>query len=214
MITLEIKYENLDGDLVTEKHDFHMRRKDLIRLQMKHEEGYQARIEEIVDSRNGDRIMEEFDMLIGLTVGKRVGDKFNRSEEYTREFLDSDVGSEFFVKLVTDAGYAAEWFNNVVPKKLLEETQQEADKLKADGKTADDTTEPKILPTAPPMLETSTDEDTAGSPEDTRTFEQYTRQELVEMPDEQYYKLLGTDQIRKMSKLQQSITMQRLNQAS
>lgn len=207
MIAIDIEFEDLDGNTAVHKQDFHLNKKDLLRLQVMHEDGYGAYVQQELDSRDGDRIIAAFDHLLGLTVGVRSADgrKFERSEEYKKNFLESEYGSEFWVKLVTDAEYAGWWFQNVVPKKLLEETQKQVE-----GLSPEERANVVELPTAPPVLEPSTDEDTAGTPEDTRTFDQHTREELVAMDDVRFYKLVGTDKIQKMNKVQQSIMMQRL----
>ena len=133
MLKLPITYEDLDGNKVTEDFYFNVSKVELAKMVMEHgfvvgEEkqsatGVELYLQSIVDSRDGQFIMDEFEKIVKLSYGVRSenGKRFVKNDDVWLDFFQSDAYTVFFMKLVTDATFAAEFVNGIIPKDLQED---------------------------------------------------------------------------------------------
>lgn len=141
MLKKVITYKDLDGNPVTEEYHFHMMESDFIDLDFKYEDKGGLRnyltslIKTIQDSENPPkRPMYEFlKDLIALSVGKRVGNRFDRSQEIKDRFFQTGAYSKFILDLLDDPNGIPEFFDAITPD-VSEDRRQEAIKeLEASG---------------------------------------------------------------------------------
>lgn len=192
MITKTITYEDFEGNSHTEVFHFALTKTDIIDFQMKFPEGLLGRIEMLQspEAQNGPVAYNLFKDIIAQAYGKQVFvdgvKKFDKDENTYREFLRHPAMGELIIEFLEDSSRADEFMNALAPRSLREQ----AAKLEAQNKSADGPS----APVAPPA----------------KKFEDYSRQELVEMPQEQFDALLP-DKTSEMTKDQLSIAMQRSN---
>lgn len=77
-------------------------------------------ITQIIDAKDGKRIMELFDDLIYRSYGVKTpdGKRFIKSKEVKDAFVESEAYEVLFEELCTDADKAAEFVNGILPKNL------------------------------------------------------------------------------------------------
>lgn len=131
MLKKTITYDNLFTEQqVTEEHYFHISKADLVEMEVtEHQQEYtsstgekltgmQAKLQRIVDSKDGKAIMAEFKDIIRRSYGKKDGDRFLKSPEIWADFSSSEAFSQLLWELCTDASAAAEFINGIVPGNL------------------------------------------------------------------------------------------------
>jgi len=123
-----ITYPNFDGVEITEDFYFHVTQAELVELEVSEKDGFTENLQKIIASNDGKVIIETFKKIILMSVGQRSanGRGFDKDPEFVKEFAGTEAYSQLFVELATNAGSAAEFVNNVIPKKLAEavEAQQ------------------------------------------------------------------------------------------
>lgn len=128
MLKKTLTYENVDGQEVTEDFYFNLTKVELAKqLQLEGDkDGLDKQVQKIVDDKATPReIMATFEDLIVKSYGERTSDgKFIKTAQTTESFLSSEAYSNMFFELITDAGKAAEFFNGIMPKDLVEEAKR------------------------------------------------------------------------------------------
>lgn len=123
MFMKTITYNGLDGNPITEDFWFHLRLSDIAKMELSAEGGsFRDHLIEIVNSGNGSRIIAAFEDIIAKSYGIRGTDnkKFSRSDEISKDFMDTDAYSVLFMELVTDAEAGAKFVNGIIPESLTE----------------------------------------------------------------------------------------------
>lgn len=127
MLVKSITFEDYDGNERTEEHCFHLNKAEVIKwLTTGGDYTLDKVIERLSQERNGKKIMEIFEDLIHRSYGRKSldGRKFEKSEEIWNDFYQTEAYSVLFTELVTDAKKAADFINDVIPKKLAEEAEK------------------------------------------------------------------------------------------
>jgi len=162
-----IIYENpFTHKEVTEEHYFHISKADLIEMQMEHLkepeviepntgqklEGYPAMLQRVINDQDGKEILTVVKDMVRRSYGKKVGDRFVRSQEIWEEFLSTEAWSQLYFELCTNAEAQADFMNSVFPDDMLKEANKIAEtQIKANSSptTSKTTSEPagRILTT-------------------------------------------------------------------
>lgn len=122
-----ITYEDYDGEKRTETHYFNMTKADVVKwITTNGEYTLDKVVKRDTLSGNGKAIIETFEDLIKRSYGRKSldGKRFEKSEEIYKEFYESEAYSEFFMEIITDAKAAADFFNGIMPKNVLEEARE------------------------------------------------------------------------------------------
>lgn len=168
MLKRDITFANLDGDTVTRTFYFNLTVPEILGLNDEYPGGdFRAYLLDIVAREDKSEMIKTFDKLILKSVGKRdEDDMFVKTDAYTNGFGYSEAYSTLFLEICTDAGKAAEFFNGVMPAKLVEEAKKAAAKgISLENITALEIPEKKL--------------------------EEYTEQELLEMPFDEFQGLMA-----------------------
>jgi hypothetical protein len=122
-----IKYENVDGEQVTEDFYFHLTKAEIIEAFMAGDANdMESRLKRIIETNDLRAIMAEFKTIIGMTVGYRTANgKFVKTPEYAQEFLSSEAYSELFLELMGETGKAVEFISGLVPAQLRDEVSKQ-----------------------------------------------------------------------------------------
>lgn len=127
MLVKEIEFEDYDGNLRKEKHYFNLNQSEVFKLLMTEGEYTLDKVlERLATERNGKKIIQTFEDILHMSYGRKSldGRKFEKSEEIWEEFYQTEAYSKLFTELVTDAKKAADFVNNIIPKKLADEVSK------------------------------------------------------------------------------------------
>ena len=80
-------------------------------------------IQDIVKTQDGPAIMKIFKDIILKSYGKKSpdGKRFEKSEEISKAFEQTEAYSVLFMELVTDADAAAAFVNGIIPSDVAKE---------------------------------------------------------------------------------------------
>lgn len=118
MIKNLVTYVNLDGEEVAEEYHFHMNKLELAE-NLEVFQGMEARLQEIVATKNWPGIIAIIDDLIRMSFGERIGSGFAKDEAKTKLFLQSDAHSQLIEDLLADnAAMFPTFFAGIVPRNL------------------------------------------------------------------------------------------------
>lgn len=130
MLKKTIKYQDFNGDVVTEDFYFNLTKAEVAEMEVsrttldpdgKTSGGMQKLLQDVVSSGSGARIMEIFKMLISKSYGRKSedGKRFIKSEDISEEFMQTAAYSEFFMELITDPDAAANFVREMMPADLV-----------------------------------------------------------------------------------------------
>lgn len=124
MLKKTIAFTDVDGNAATETHYFNLTTADLTKMQIREGEGFRDYINRIVESGDGQAIIDNFEKILRLSYGVRTQDgKFVKPVGAFDEFMASEAYSELFMELVTNAEKSAEFIRGIMPKDLAEKVQ-------------------------------------------------------------------------------------------
>lgn len=123
MLKETIKYEDFDGNEVTETHYFNLSKSQLIELDARHQpEGWGRYLQSTVDKNDPNELMDLFIGLLRMTYGVRdvSTNKFRQSDEIFEDFQDSLAYDQFFSDLFMTDGKLEQFVRGVMPKDVQE----------------------------------------------------------------------------------------------
>lgn len=118
MLKKTITYTDLNGVERTEDFYFNLSRPEVVKMQGSVKGGYDVQLKGIGNEKNGKAIMEFFEDLIRRSYGEKSEDgrRFMKSDEISRDFMETPAYEALFDEMVTDDKAAAEFVNAVMPK--------------------------------------------------------------------------------------------------
>jgi hypothetical protein len=190
VIKKTITFEDLDGNTVTEDFYFHITKAELMEKQFGTQGGFDTYLRRILSTDDQGKIFSTFREIIGMSVGRRSPDgrSFLKTPEITAEFMGTEAYSELLSELSTDASAAAIFVRGVVPQSLAEKLPN--DVLGSDLPNKEVKNPQVVELPAKDIRENPTD--VPVRPIKTK-IDEYTRQELLDMPQAQFDFLAGTD---------------------
>lgn len=126
MLKKTITFKDLDGNDVTEDFYFNLTKAEVAEAELSFKGGLSIYLNEIIAAEDGGAIIKAFKEIIKLAVGRRSEDgrRFEKSEEITNDFLQTDAYSQMFMELVTNATLAAEFVQGIVPADMADEMKK------------------------------------------------------------------------------------------
>lgn len=136
MLKKTIPYTDFNGNERKEDFYFHLMESEIAEMELSTTGGFTESIQRIIQTQDVPEIIKQFKKIILKAYGVKSpdGKRFEKSEELSREFSQTNAYSKLFMELATDDKAAAEFLNGVVP----EELQQDESKLHALTTTAED----------------------------------------------------------------------------
>lgn len=138
MLKLTLEYVDFDGHKQVEDLYFNISMNKLADKELRSGQTWFKSLEAIQNAdgkttKDANEIMDRFYEIIGLSYGQRSedGKYFRQSQQLWEDFQATAAYDAFFMKICTDAGYAAEFINAVLPAELIE-------RVKAQQKAADE----------------------------------------------------------------------------
>ena len=136
MLKKTITYEDYDGNTRTEDFYFNLSKAELIEIEASVPGGVAAKLEKISKDKNGTEIIKTFKDIILKSYGVKSedGKRFIKSDEISKAFEETEAYSELFYELAIDADKAAAFINGIMPKKLIDEANNDPElKAKIEG---------------------------------------------------------------------------------
>jgi hypothetical protein len=158
VIKLPITSCDIDGVEFTKEYYFNISIPEATELTLSMDGGFVTYMQQIVDKKSGAELIQAMANFVKLSYGVRNEDnQFEKSERATAIFLASDAYSELFMRLVTEADFAANFITGLFPKDLQERVARMQIVNELEGQFS-------------------------AEPAKERDIESYTTQELADMP--------------------------------
>lgn len=127
MLKKTITYTDYNGNERTEDFYFNLNKTELTKMQLSVNGGLDTMIQTVIDTKDNATLMKIFDDLIMKSYGKKHADgiQFEKSEEISRVFSQTEAYNVLFMELCTNAKAAAEFVNGIIPHDLVEEIEKE-----------------------------------------------------------------------------------------
>lgn len=132
MIVETIKYFDYNGNERTEQYCFNLSKAECMELELGTDGGMEQMIKKIIAEKDSKKIVEIFKEILLKSYGEKSpdGKYFRKSSEISANFASTEAYSELFMKLATDADYAAKFVNGILPQ-LSPEDQKTSELAKA-----------------------------------------------------------------------------------
>ena len=132
MLKETITYIDLNDLERTEDFYFNLTRTELIRMEMSKNGSLTGLLTKITKANDMPGIFEAMETLILKAYGEKSvdGRYFNKSEEISKNFMNSPAYDKLFEKLTTDATYAYKFLMGLLPKDLAEQAKKNPEVLK------------------------------------------------------------------------------------
>lgn len=157
MIKKTIKYEDLEGNDVTEDFYFHLNKLEMAELDMKYG-GLLELGKKLSETDDALKVYNIFKDIMLTSYGKRSDDgkRFFKVDPvtgaaYRYDLEGSDALGEMILEMIEKPQLAAELFRGLVPAKV----QKMAAEAEKEQQNAGTDLEVPVVPTAPPVLEPS-----------------------------------------------------------
>lgn len=118
-----ITYEDYNGVERKEEFFFNLSKAEIMEMQLSTTGGLAEMIQKIVDAQDGPAIIKVFKDLVLRAYGQKSADgkRFIKTQELRDEFEQTEAYSIMFMKLATDADYAAKFVNGIMPADLVQQ---------------------------------------------------------------------------------------------
>ena len=105
---------------------FNLSKAEIVEMELSTQGGFAERIQHIIDAQDTPTLVKIFKDLILKSYGVKSADgrRFEKSEELSREFSQTEAYSDLYMKLATDADAASEFVNNIVPAEVREQIKE------------------------------------------------------------------------------------------
>ena len=120
-------YTDYDGVERTEDFLFNLSEAEIVEMEYGVTGGMQRMLEQIVAAKDTKRIMDAFKDLIKRAYGVKSPDgrRFEKDEKLSKEFTETPVYSDMFMKFARDADAAAEFVNKIIPQSVAAEVAKQ-----------------------------------------------------------------------------------------
>lgn len=120
MIKETIVYTDYNGTERTEDFYFNLTKAELMEMEMSTSGGLAEMIQRIVATQDAPAIIKIFKDLILRAYGQKSpdGKRFVKNQDLRDEFAQTEAYSQLFMKLATDAEYAAKFIAGIIPSDI------------------------------------------------------------------------------------------------
>jgi hypothetical protein len=128
-----ISYEDFNDVKQEKEYYFNLSHADIAEWELTTKGGLAAHLQNLVKTEDPQELIANFKMIISKSIGQRSddGSRFEKSDEITKAFMQSNAYSALFMTLITNPDEASKFINGVVPADLAEM----AKKAETDGST-------------------------------------------------------------------------------
>ena len=117
MLKKTFTYTDYNGVERTEDFYFNLSKAELMEMELSTTGGLAEMINKIVAAQDAPAIVKVFKELVLKSYGQKSADgrRFIKSKELADEFAQTEVYSQLFMELATDADAASKFVNGIVP---------------------------------------------------------------------------------------------------
>lgn len=117
MYSETMTFIDFDGAKRTEKFYFNLTKQEVLKMDICEEGGMVKSLEKIIEESDGKRLYQRFEAIVDTAYGEKSldGRRFMKSEEILNNFKQTNAYSDLIIKLATDAKYAANFMNCILP---------------------------------------------------------------------------------------------------
>lgn len=126
MYAKTIVYDDLDGNKQSEVWHFQLNKGTIYEMTMRYGEALWLNFSNLTDGEkvDGNGLVEAFRILLSNSVGRRVGQRFQQSQEITDEFMQTGAYSEFLVELLQNPDMATDFFKTIIPASVVRDFEE------------------------------------------------------------------------------------------
>lgn len=126
MLEKQITFPDYRGRMITETFYFNLNKPELAELALSRNGGMEEYIKEIIDAKDNAALLETFKRIIQMSVGRlsENGRRFEKSQDITDDFMQTEAYTELFMELVQNADAAAEFIKGIVPEDMMEKLDE------------------------------------------------------------------------------------------
>jgi len=131
MLKREIKYEDFDGNEVSEIFYFNLSKPELIELEVEHKQGFGKLLQSIVETKDNKELVAKFKQIILMSYGVKSEDgrRFIKSDQLREEFAQTAAYSELFMELASDDNAAVIFLTGILPRDISAQLDKEDAKV-------------------------------------------------------------------------------------
>ena len=121
-----ITYEDYNGNERTEDFYFNLSKAELAAMELSTQGGFKGKVLKMIAAQDTPTLIQIFKDLILKSFGVKSDDgrRFEKSEELSVEFSQTEAYSVLFMKLATDSDAAATFINEIVPKDIANKVNE------------------------------------------------------------------------------------------
>lgn len=110
----------------TEDFYFHITEAELIDLEMDSGVGFENYVNSVIRARDTKSLKDLFKKIVQMAYGVKSADgrRFMKSDEITRDFVETEAYNIIYTELVMDASKAADFIKGIMPKKIQEKANE------------------------------------------------------------------------------------------
>lgn len=126
MLKKEIKFVDYNGVERKEDFYFNLTKSEIMEMEMGTVGGFSEMIQKIIAAQDTPSLIKIFKDLILKAYGEKSADgkRFEKSEELSTAFSQTEAYSELFMELATDAEAATKFVNGIVPADLAKKANE------------------------------------------------------------------------------------------
>lgn len=132
MIKKTVRYEDFNGDTVTEDFYFNLTKTELTKMRFSEQGGLDKYIEKISNERDNKKLLDLFDEIIVMAYGEKSADGkyLMKNDEIRERFKCSPAYDEIFMECLGDTDKVVNFFTAILPKDMQDEAKKQADEIK------------------------------------------------------------------------------------
>lgn len=120
MLKETIKYTDYNGTERTEDHYFNLTESEIIDMDMEMSGGLRGMLEAAISAQDTKTLYTVFKNIIFKSYGRKHidGRRFEKSDEISREFMQTEAYNVLFKKLLKDDVAAADFIKKIIPQNI------------------------------------------------------------------------------------------------
>lgn len=126
MFKKTMTYTDWNGVERTEDVYFNLSKAEILEMQLTTEGGFDNMLERMIKAKDTIALVKLYKQLILKAYGKKSEDgrRFEKSEEITREFIESPLFSDVYMELTLDDEKAQEFVRGIMPADLSRQVDE------------------------------------------------------------------------------------------
>ena len=128
MIKKEITYTDYNNVERKENFYFNLNKAELMDMEFGTTGGFSEMVNRLIETQDQPTIMRIFKEFILKAYGEKSADgrEFNKSEELSRRFSQTEAFSVLYMELLSDTNKAVQFINGIVPADIAAEAAKKA----------------------------------------------------------------------------------------